>query len=88
MEIFGIPILFIIFIAYLLWTNYAQEEKKKNEETAKRQQQEIIEIALRWDAISTGMNKEEILNRLGETEAGRGGGSRGSVGLWSEQIRR
>lgn len=55
MEIFGIPVLFIIFIAYLAWANYTEQEKKKKEESTKK-----------WGAIHIGMVKDEVIRSLGK----------------------
>lgn len=66
MEIFGIPIFFIILIIIVALAENAQKKQKEKEEITKKQQKEIEEIGRKWDAINTGMNKEEVLMRLGK----------------------
>ena len=51
MEIFGIPVFMIVIAIIILITQY---NEKKKENTKK------------WDSISTQMNKDEVLNRLGK----------------------
>lgn len=55
MEIFGIPVVLIFIFVILIWSDYAQKQQKEKEELAKK-----------WDAISTGMIKEDVFGRLGK----------------------
>jgi outer membrane protein assembly factor BamE (lipoprotein component of BamABCDE complex) len=55
MEIFGIPVIFIVIIALLAISDYYEKEKKRNEKNAQI-----------WNAIHTGMSKDAVRRRLGE----------------------
>lgn len=78
MEIFGIPVIFIVIIAVLAISDYYEKEKKRKEETARI-----------WNAIHTGMSKDAVRRKLGKPhrawQAGKaeiwGYGPRDSDGL-------
>jgi len=55
MEIFGIPVFIIFLIVIWACSNYSNQQQKEKEQIAKK-----------WDAITTGMCREEVLDRLGK----------------------
>ena len=57
MEIFGFPVIFIVIIAVLAISDYYEKEKKRKEETARI-----------WNAIHTGMSKDEVIRILGKPD--------------------
>jgi hypothetical protein len=55
MEIFGIPVIFVVLFAILVLKNYAQEQQKEKEE-----------ITQKWDAINIGMGVKDVFEQLGK----------------------
>ena len=55
MEIFGIPIFFIILMIIWACAQNAQNKQEEKEETAKK-----------WDTITIGMTKNAVIRRLGK----------------------
>lgn len=55
MKLFGIPIgIIIIFIIWAIVNQYEENKKKKKQALQK------------WDTITTGMSKDEVIGKLGK----------------------
>jgi len=55
MEIFGIPVVLIILLVIWALSDFAEKQQKEKKEIAKK-----------WDIVTTGMSKDEVLRRLGK----------------------
>jgi len=55
MEIFGIPIFLIILFIWVFASEYTKEKQKKKEETERI-----------WSAITTGVDRDEVIRKLGK----------------------